>query len=471
MNLGRSSLKLFISQAGRSILLFAGIIYFTRTLPPNQLGSFFLYQAMLGLLTIPADMGIRGGLEKRLSEGDDPASTMGAALVLKLTLLLFVSVIILLLRGHVNEYLGAELAIALIVGLVVHEFWEFYVHTLRGELRVGETALIRLALRVVSIGVGAYLITVGFGTEGLVAGLILGGLVAAGWGAWKSQVRPGWPTRERIRSLVEYSKYHAVTNIGGTIYQYMDIAVIGFFLTQRHVSAYEVAWQVTLTVLLISKSIAWSLFPQISQWDAEAAVEKIESSISVALGFAMFVAVPAVVGGAVFASEILGFIFGPEYTIAYLVLVVLLVEKSFQSFNDIVESSVRALNRPDLAAKATVASVCLNLILNPIFVMSFGIVGAALATTISWSVNTAMHTRFLRSLVNFEFPVRLVGWYTLASIVMGVILFALKSAVPVTNVQILVGEIAIGVAVYFAATVTVPEVRKQIIIPGVRVLT
>lgn len=470
MDLDRSTFKLFVARSSRAGLLFAGTLFFARQMGASELGTFFLFQALQGFLTIPADFGIRGALEKRLSEGSNPETMLGSALAFKLIMLLIVSAGILAAGGHVNRYLGEELAVYLVAAVVLNDLARFFIQAIRGELRVEVTAPIEFGRRLIWVGIGAILVTQGFGARGIVIGLVVSGAITLVWAYNRCNTSIGMVTVDDIYSLLNFSKYHFVSSIGGRIYQWMDIAIIGFLLAQSFVGAYEVAWQVTLLVLLLSKSIALSIFPQLSRWDAESATNKIEGTVTKAVGFALYASIPALVGGAIYATEILRFVFGAEYTVAATVLIVLLVEKLFQSFHTIVETSVRALNRPDLAAKATVATIGINLVLSPLLVVSIGFVGAAIATAVSWAVNTALHTWYLSRFISLDLPYRLVGWYAVVSLLMGGGLIVIKSTVPVTGLLILVTQIAVGVAIYVAGSVVVPEIRDEILLPGLRVV-
>lgn len=470
MDLARSSYKLFLMKGGRAILLFLAITFFARQLDSSQLGSYFLFKALLGILSIPADFGIRGALEKRLSEGESPENVLGSALALKLAAIGFMSVIILATQGYLNEYIGAQLALPLIALIIVNESAKSFIQVLRGELRVGETAAISLTWRVVWIGVGAGLVLAGYGIQGIVVGHLCGGIVTLLWAFAKCETRIGRPTVEQTKSILDFSKFHAISSVGGRMYQWMDVAIIGLFLTQSAVSAYEVAWQVTLLVLMLSESISLSLFPQVSTWSEDSATERIESAITTAIGFALFVSIPALVGGGIYSDEILRFMFGPEYTIAGTVLIVLLVEKLFQSFHGIVGSSVRAIDRPDLAARATVITVGVNLVLSPVLVVSIGLVGAAIATALSWLVNTILHTIYLSRFLTVDIPYRLLSWYAVVSVFMGAVLVVVKSMIITDGLLVLMAQIALGIAIYGAVSLAVPDIRNRTIVPGLRVI-
>jgi len=466
MNIGRAAFKLFVSRTASSGIYFLGIVYFARQLDAGGLGSFFLFLALLGILSLCADLGVRWALEKRLSEGMHPERTLGSALVFKSAMLSVVSLGILLARPYISGYLGENIVPLLVLTVVLREFAKLYIQALRGELRVEETATIEFVRRAFEVGIGAVLITWSWGVRGLVYGSIVGWTVALLWARHRCTVSIGRPSVEHVVSLLTFSKYQTIIAVGGRVYQWMDIAFIGLLLTQAQVSAYELSWQVTVLVLLVSKSVATTIFPQISLWNERAETDHIESTISRGITVALFFSLPALVGALLYATEILELIFGVEYAIASTVLVVLMVEKQFQAFHDIIEGTVRAIDRPDLAARATVFSVSMNFILTPLLVVSVGLVGAAVATTASWFVNTVLHTHYLSRYVRIDVPVRLIGWFGVVASVMGGALLVTKQFFPVTTLPVLFIHVCTGVVVYGCAASAIPAVRRTVIAPG-----
>lgn len=118
----------------------------------------------------------------------------------------------------------------------------------------------------------------------------------------------------------------------------MDVALLSVFValsiasTRGAIGAYENAWRVSTLVMLVASSIATSLFPQVSRWDTEDAPARIESIIPKALLPGLLVAFPAFAGTFILAEDILGALFGPEFAIASLVLVILTAEKYYSRF-------------------------------------------------------------------------------------------------------------------------------------------
>jgi len=470
MNVGSSALKLLASRSASSFLFFLGITLFARRLPPDEFGVFFLYLATVGVMTILADFGTCGALEKRLSEGGPRADILGSALAFKAGLLAVLVGGILLAGPVINAYAGTDIALFLAVGLPATEFARFYVHAVRGELRVGLTAPIQFARRVIWIGVGFVLVRAGYGVDGIIVGLICGRFVEGLLAFWQSDTSAGSPSVEAVRSLFSFSKYQTVLSVGGRFYQWMDTLIIGFFLPNLFVSSYELAWQVTLLVLLVSKSLELTLFPAISSLHADAKLERIRATVTKAFGYAMVVSIPAIVGAALYAEEILRFVFGPAYAFAGVVLVVLMVEKAFQSFNDVTIAALRGIDSPELPAKATVLSIAVNLVLSPLLILNVGFVGVAIGTTTAWLMNGLLQFRYLRRHVDVVFPARLFGWYWVGALLMGVALLALETNFPVTGLASLIVHVGVGTLVYFSALSFVPRVRRDILGPGLHAI-
>lgn len=464
MNLIRSSIRIFIANAFSSLFVFLGITFFARELGPSQMGVFFLFQALLGIVSIPANFGIGGAVTKRISEGEGQAGTiLSTAVLLKSAFILPFILGILTFQEIINEYLGAELAVYLALTLVIQESAKLAIQILKGELRVGETAGPKLARNVVYILLGGVFVGSGYGVQGIVYGFIGGFGIMLVWAVWKSSTSPAAPSIGAARSLVDYSKYAFISSIGGYFYSWMDIAILGLILTQSDVGVYEIAWRVTAVVMLFSNSIATTIFPQVSQWSAEDASEKISSVLSYAIPASLFVSIPAFFGVLLFSQEILGIVFGMEYATGWVVLIILMGEKVIQSIHIIFGRSLQAINKPDLAAKATVVAISLNLILNILLISWFGIIGAAVATAVSFLANSILHAHYLSEFITIEIPYRYIAISLLASVGMVIVLEALEKFIEVENVLSLSTVMLCGVITYSLFLLSAPSTRDIVL--------
>lgn len=478
MDLIRSSVKIFLARFIGSVISFLAITIFSRELGASPLGTYYPFLALMGLLAIPSDFGIRSAVEKRLSEREEAGSYLGSAILLKIPPLIIVAIIISLAERPINQYLGSNLSHLLIVVLFVREAAQLSLFVLRGELRVGETAIVEMLRPLGWLGVGYAFYTQGYGVKGLIYGYLAGvtAMLIVGW--WKVSTPVALPTIQQARSLLEYGRYSVISSIGTYFYSWMDVAMLTLFVTlgiastRSEIGAYENAWRLSLFIIIFSQAISTVIFPQISRWDAEEAIDRIEATIPKALFPALLIVVPAFIGTVVLAKAILRLLFGPEFVVAWLVLIILVGEKIIQAIHVILGRCLQAVDRPDLAAYATIVAVFINLVLNIILIWHFGIVGAALATTISFAANTYLHAYYLRRFIDIRFPTHVAAWSVGAAAVMGISVFWLKSQIAMDSMIDLVLIILFGVIVYVPLALAYTPIRVEVrklsssVVPG-----
>ena len=462
MNIAGASAKLFTSSVFNTAVGFLGVTFFARELGAAQLGVFFLFEAVLGLLAVVADFGLRGAVEKRISEGRPGGEILGTALAIKAVPIAGAAVVLVLASGLVNGYVGADIAGYLFVGLVLRELAETQQTVLSGEERVGETAAPEVARQVVWVGVGIVLVLKGYGVVGLIYGLLLGWTVMFLWSRHRSEIPIGRPTLRSGRSLFEFSKYHVVSKVQGYAYSWIDVVIIGIFLTQTEVGAYEVAWRVTEATVLLSNAVALAVFPRISRWHAKGRTDQIGDLISNSIVPTLVLVIPAFGGVLLLSADILEFVFGPEYVLASLVLVILSGEKVLQALYRLFHRGIHGIDRPDLAARTVVLVLLTNVILNLLFVRRYGIEGIAVATTVSFVLGTFLHGRDLLRSVPLRFPGREVGWCVLATVLMMAGVEVIGTRFPVDSLVSLLLLAAFGVLLYGSLLVLYPPLWRRL---------
>lgn len=468
MNLARSSFKILLAKVTAAITSFVAVVVFSRELGASPLGSYYPFIALLGFLSIPADIGIRSAAEKRISEGEDLSLYLGTAIALKAPFLIAVLIAILLLSPYIEQYLGRDLAVPLAIAIVVQEMARFSIYVLRGELRVGETAVVQTLRPIGWLLVGYLLLSSGYGVEGLVYGYIVGTMAMMIIGWWKVATKPTWPTFRHARSLLRYSKFSALSSVGAYFYGWMDVAILTLFLTlgitgtRAEIGAYENAWKVSTLVMLVGQAIALSIFPQFSRWNAEDATDRIEAIIPSALIGSILFVIPTFAGTIVLSKDILMVLFGAEFTVAWLALIILAGEKIFQSVLIISGKVLMALDRPDLDAYATLLAILVNLVLNVILIWKFGIVGAALATTISFATNTIVQTYYMNRILNVKLPVNEILWCVVASVVMGIVVYLARSTFEINSMVRLIAVILLGAIFYAAFVLTYEPIQGRV---------
>lgn len=426
------------------------------------MGVFFLFQTVLSLIALPADLGIRDAIEKRISEGGNKKEILTTGFIIKIFLSLLLGIFILIFRENINDYIGANASYLLIIGLILKGLSDAVIRTLRGELRVGETASLQISETITWVGIGALLVIYGVGYRGLIFGLVASLFIVFSWGTYKKSTKFGRFSFDQARSMWDYSKYSFIGAMGGSFFSWMDVAVIGFFLPQNYVGAYEMAWRIGAAATILSSTIAVTIFPQVSHWSAEEAYSRIESLLPKAFTISMFLVIPALFGSIVLSEDILRLIFGEGFALAKNVLIIFMGINIFKSITVINSRVLKAIDHPELVAKARIISIISNAFLNMILVWQFGIIGAAAATGISFTTYTILSVLFLRRHMKIIVPYVKLFWFLVASVIMAIIVFMFKRFVEVHSVVDLTLAIVIGMMFYFSIVLIYEPIRRDL---------
>lgn len=462
MNLQNTAIKLFSGKVLGAFLTFLAITFFTRELPPSALGAYFLFETTLGLLSFLADFGLDTSTEKRISEGDSPKEVFSSAIVIKFGSVTLFSILIVMFRGLIDNYIGAEFSLLLIPALYLQQVANLTVGVIKGELRVEDTVMMQISRRTVWASVGAGFVVFDYGAYGLIYALVISYAVLFLWGSISRNTAIGLPSLTHVRDLISYSKYVFVSRLSAYLYDWADLAIIGFFLTNSDVAAYEIAWRIGSLVTLLSTSIGTTLFPQISEWSKQGAYHRIESILPDALTLPLLLVIPAFFGTSLFAESILTELFGPTYAIARLALIILIAQRIVQSLYAILERTLKAIDHPELSARATIIAISTNLVLTFLLVPSAGLAGAAIATLLSSSLGVVLYARYLIQFVQITLHYRYLGWSFVSAIAMTLVLLPVRHVLEANTLARLLLVIGVGASVYSGVILMYMPLRTRI---------
>jgi O-antigen/teichoic acid export membrane protein len=460
-SVARSSLWLFGARAAGVAIGFLAVVVFAREIGVAALGSYFLFQALLTVVSLGTDLGLRSATEKRVSEGQPAGEVLGTVLALKGGLLGVGALVVLALRAPIATFVGADLAAAVVVAAALRDTGLLTTFVLRGELRVRASATVEFVRKATFGVVGVALVVQGYGVRGPVYGVIAGYAAMTLVGAARMATRPGRPSRAMARSLLEYGRYKFVSNVGTIGYSWIDVLVIGAFLSPAAVGAYEIAWKIASIVTVFSDALATTAFPQLSKEAGQGALDRVEATFTRLVTPSLALVVPAFFGTVVLAADILGIVFGPAYVAASLALVVLLADSVSTAVYRFVTRTLRALDAPDLDARGVVVSVVLNVVLNLLLVPRFGLVGAAVATTLASLAGEALSLLYLSRVIDVRFEWRTIGWTVVAAGGMAAIVWAVRRQFVVDTELELAALVALGVVAYAAIGLAMPPLRAS----------
>lgn len=457
MSVQRSSITVFLSQIGITVLGFLSMMYFARILGAEILGIYFVYMATFNLIIMFMDAGLSAGTVKRISEGRDEAEFFTASLLMHTITLVICIIILYILRDIIDDYVGAHIWHFLALSLFLMRYTQLIRNTLIGEKKVGISYAINFVEQLVKIILQLLLITLSYRIYGLVGGLCIALFVNIPLGLRFIDVKLKRPQIDHIKSIFAYSKYAFPITFNEYLYQSMDILVIGLLLPKFYSGIYGTSWSFSSVAVLGTIAISSTLFPYISEWSANGQMDHIRNAFSEALTYSLILAIPIFAGVLVFSEGLLHYVYGETFIIGWLTLIVLTCARMIESVQIIMRGTLAGMNRPDLVFKVACVTIPLNLIGNFILVYSIGMVGAAISTLATVVVSLKLSLKYAEGIVPVSVPWKDIRDESISAIVMISIISVCLHFAPVDDLMVLGAYIIIGAVIYFTSLLTINE--------------
>jgi O-antigen/teichoic acid export membrane protein len=477
MKIGQTTAIHFGSKVLASVLGFTATLAIARLLGAGPLGTYSSVLAVVAWLAMANNLGVGDALEKRVSEGTDRGQFVVAAVLAGGGLFTAISVVVLVLSGPLNAYLGTQAARFVILLLFASVSTAYGFSTLNGLRLVHLSGLLSPVKTFLRAGLQIALLLAGLQLAGLFAGYAVAYVAVATLCAGIAYRHLGsvtLPRREHFRSLLDYARFSWVSGLDKRTYGSMDILVLNYFVAPSLVGIYAAAWSFSQFLSMFNSSVTSTLFPEMSnvaETDGRGAVADLFED---GLAYTGLFVIPGLVGGALLGGELLT-VYGQEFAAGAVVFTILIAATLLEGYRKLFVTALNAVDRPDLTFRVNFLFMGTNVAANVVLVSQVGWTGAAVATAGSVAVGLAYAYRLTSSLLQFSIPAREIGRQTFAALVMGAVVLLGRYAEKTyaflghdfVSVLVLVG---IGAATYFAVLFLISaRFRKTVLdnAPGV----
>ncbi len=311
-------------------------------------------------------------------------------------------------------------------------------------------------------------VLIGWRVSGAVLGTVLGFLFASLSAIWlfKRDVTSKFKTgrkkisrseeRDIIVMLLKFSIPVVITGLAEVLLYDIGTLFIGAYLTSNYAGYYTNASAIARLPLIVSMSVATSALPAASEAFSLNNHELLTRYIHQSYRYVILIVLPLCVGTAVFASPILGLLFGHEYTLGTVALQILVMGMLCFAVYTISASITQGLGKPIIPMISLILGVIIQTIFSYLLVPLFNINGAALATSISTAFIMVVCIIYTHKVSGVKFRTMAFLKILAASLIMG----AACMLVPKTYWGIFVG-LVVGVIVYIFALVLVKGLQKD----------
>jgi len=184
------------------------------------------------------------------------------------------------------------------------------------------------------------------------------------------------------------------------INSWADRIFLGIYVGPQDVGVYSIATKVALLVTFVLEAVNSSSSSKFSEFYNSKKIRELAQYAIKSTNLMGAVSFPVLILIIVFGDYILH-IFGEEFITGYTVLVILCIGQFINVATGSVGQILAMTNREKLLRKCVVYGTVINLLLNIVLVPNYGMIGAAIATSIAWTITNVMALFFVKEQFNF----------------------------------------------------------------------
>lgn len=185
--------------------------------------------------------------------------------------------------------------------------------------------------------------------------------------------------RKFVSETIKFGIYPMLSALLITMNYNIDILLLKLFVDFEEIGYYSVGVTLANQVWLIPDAFKDVLFSKTAKGDA---IDDIKMSIKVNL----YISLAIIMGVALFGKQVLTILYGVEYLPSYSVTVVIFAGLVPMIFYKMIISLFNAKGKQKVSFWILLLSVIINIVMNFIFIPVYGMIGAAFASVLSYTV-------------------------------------------------------------------------------------
>jgi len=195
---------------------------------------------------------------------------------------------------------------------------------------------------------------------------------------------------DRIKKLTRYSVPFTIGGISSFVYRSSDIFLVLYFLGDAATGIYGVAYAAVSFMGMFSTGVNFLGSPIASRLESEGAVEEVMAMFRASVRWLLLASVCALIPLGVFATEFIGIIYGTKYAAGGPVLAILAIGFAVKNLLSLHNPILEALGHSKMLSFNSTVAASINVLLNLALIPRMGLVGAAVATTISFLIRDGL---------------------------------------------------------------------------------
>lgn len=457
--IARNSMIIIFGDVINKIITLAVGIFLIRYLSAISYGKLSFALAYLLFFNVLTDLGINQILVREISRDKSIAAKyIGNAGIVKLVLSILATTLAITIITLMHYPQDTTFYIYIMsLTILFTAFSDLFSLIFQVELKMEYRMLVNLIDRVLSAGLMFWLIFT-YGTLlQIIIVLVFSKLVALFVSYFFSRkfVRHKFEFNINIfKFLLKESWPLALTAFFVMIYLRIDQVMLSWMKGDAAVGYYTAPVRLAESLSIIPFAFTISIFPLLSKYYNTSRISH-KRTYQVSFKYMLMIIIPIAVGTTLLAKPIIQLFFGTKFLPSIPVLQILIWSEVFVFFGFIYNKILISANKQIFDLVFTSIAAITNIILNFIFIPRIGIVGAAIATVISYSIGSgAVPGLFLLATREYNLSgLQHMIKPVIASSIMGIYVYYMKFNLPLAIIG--------GVIIFFLVMFLIRGINIQ----------
>jgi len=390
-------------------IAFAGMLAFTffefvtrviiaRYATPGEYGAFSIGFALMNIFVMISCLGLQVGATRCIAyfrgkgETEKVSQIVYSSLQLSIVAGLFFFLVVFLLSDFLKEIFHLEQSMVLKIFAIAIPFLtviEVLSYIFMGFDRIKEKVFFRdilmYLLRVTGI---AFAFSIGFGFPGMMYAYLLPTIIVAVVFAVHAIKKISIKSKDVAvvrNKLVRFSMPLLITSISSLIMLRMDTLMLGYFKTSDIVGLYNAAYPIAQIIPIFLFSMIMIYIPISSQLYSKNRTQEMKRNYAVLTKWNFAATLPIFLVIFLFPEAVLNAIFGSSYEQAGDALRILAIGAFIPVFLGPNAATLVVIGRTKLNMIDDIIGAVINISLNLLLIPTMGIMGAAIASAVSFS--------------------------------------------------------------------------------------
>lgn len=196
------------------------------------------------------------------------------------------------------------------------------------------------------------------------------------------------PSRQHLKSLLDFGRYSAGTNLLSILFHKADILMIAYFLDPISVALFHFASKIMNYAELPLHALSQVIYPRLSASHQHKDSNQLNREYGLSIIRLLVLVIPIAIVVVMFNNQIINILSSGEYSNSSQLIVILGIGIIFKPWGRVFGLTLDAIGKPKVNFRMLLISLFINASMNLLLIPVYGLQGAALATTSSILITT-----------------------------------------------------------------------------------